>query len=121
MVTRKKIEIPIFNYKLNIVIFDDWEEIKYDLPLEERDIEAKAITLEYHSRGTVLINSKRGSSIVHESGHIKNHIWSFIGYEPMRDNDEVDQYLVTYVYTKIVEVFYKHNNISYKDIMRGAK
>ena len=42
---------------------------------------------------------ERGSSIAHESEHIKNAIWRYIGYEPQRDNDEVDAYLLTYIYT----------------------
>ena len=39
----------------------------------------------------------------------ENHIWHFIGYRPQRDNDEVDAYLITYIYNKIVDVFYKHD------------
>jgi hypothetical protein len=38
--------------------------------------------------------------IAHESEHIKNAIWRYIGYEPQRDNDEVDAYLLTYIYNK---------------------
>lgn len=53
---------------------------------------------------------KRGSSIVHEAEHIKNHIWQYIGYTPQRDNDEVDAYLLTYIYDKITQVFYKHKD-----------
>ena len=41
--------------------------------------------------------------------HIKNAIWRYIGYEPQRDNDEVDAYLLTYIYNKITDVFYKHD------------
>lgn len=52
----------------------------------------------------------RGSSIVHEAEHIKNHIWQYIGYTPQRDNDEVDAYLLTYIYDKITQVFYKHKD-----------
>ena len=29
MVTQKKINIPIFDYKLTIVIFDKWEEVEH--------------------------------------------------------------------------------------------
>ena len=36
------------------------------------------------------INSKRGSSIIHEAEHIKNSIWRYIGYTPQEDNDEVE-------------------------------
>lgn len=58
----------------------------------------------------VAVNSRRGSSIVHEAEHIKNHIWQYIGYTPQRDNDEVDAYLLTYIYDKITQVFYKHKD-----------
>ena len=34
-----------------------------------------------------------------------------IGYEPQRDNDEVDAFLLTYIYNKITEVFYKHDRL----------
>lgn len=47
---------------------------------------------------------------VHEAEHIKNHIWQYIGYTPQRDNGEVDAYLLTYIYDKITQVFYKHKD-----------
>ena len=59
--------IPIFDYKLTVVIFDKWEELGRFLPKEEMEQEAKAI------------NSKRGSSIIHEAEHIKNSIWRYKG------------------------------------------
>ena len=64
-----------------------------------------------HENGAslVAINSKRGSSIIHEAEHIKNSIWRYIGYTPQEDNDEVDAYLITYIYDKITSVFYKHD------------
>lgn len=79
------------------------------LPEEEMKEEAKAITLSNHGASLVAINSKKGSSIVHEAVHIKNAIWRYIGYNTQIDNDEIDAYLVTYIYKKIVDVFYKHN------------
>lgn len=111
MITQRKITIPIFEFKLTIVIFDSWSEIDYLLTPEEFSIESRAVTISNGGAAIVAVNSKRGSSIVHEAGHVKNAIWRYIGYTPMRDNDEVDQYLVTYIYNKIVDVFYKHNNI----------
>lgn len=32
MITQKKIIIPIFDYKLTIVIFDKWKELKGIIP-----------------------------------------------------------------------------------------
>ena len=46
---------------------------------------------------------------MHEAEHVKNLIWEYIGYRPQADNDEVDAYLLTYIYNKITDVFYKHN------------
>lgn len=106
MITQKKIIIPIFDYKLTIIIFDKWSEVEH---LFDGGPEPRAITASNHGSSIVAVNSKRGSSIIHEAEHIKNAIWRFIGYTPMRDNDEVDAYLLTYIYNKIVDVFYKHN------------
>lgn len=109
MVTQKKINIPIFDYKLTIVIFDKWEEVEH---LFDGGPEPRAITKSQYGASLVAVNSKRGSSIVHEAEHIKNAIWDFIGYRPQRDNDEVDAYLITYIYNKIVDVFYKHDKVA---------
>lgn len=59
----------------------------------------------------VVINSKEEASIIHEAEHVKNAIWEFIGYSPQVDNDEVDAYLLTYIYIKILEVFRKHDKV----------
>lgn len=106
MITQKKMIVPIFDYKLTIVIYDKWSEVEH---LFDGGPEPKAITATQHGAALVAVNSKRGSSIIHEAEHIKNAIWRYIGYTPMRDNDEVDAYLLTYIYNKITDVFYKHN------------
>lgn len=103
MVTQKKINIPIFDYKLTIVIFDKWEEVEH---LFDGGPEPRAIVKSQYGASLVAVNSKSESSIVHEAEHIKNNIWDFIGYRPQRDNDEVDAYLITYIYNKIVDVFH---------------
>ena len=76
---------------------------------------AKAVTysnIEKHI-SIVLFNTHTSrkdyiNSIVHEAEHVKNLIWEYIGYRPQSDNDEVDAYLLTYIYNKIIDVFYKH-------------
>lgn len=109
MITQKKITIPIFDYKLTIIIFDKWDEVSY---LFDNGPEPKAITNIQYGRSIVAINSKNEDSIVHEAEHIKNAIWEYIGYISQRDNDEVDAYLITYIYNKITDVFYKHDEIT---------
>lgn len=109
MITQKKYNIPIFNYRLTVIIFDRWEEVEH---MFDGGPEPKAITASHYGGAVVAINSKSGSSIVHEALHVKNKIWEYIGYVPQRDNDEVDAYLVTYIYDKMVEVFYKHDKVA---------
>lgn len=108
MITKRRTIIPIFDYKLSIVIFDDWEELEGIIPNEELDVSAKAITVSNHGASLVAVNAKCGSSIIHEAEHIKNNLWIYIGYNPQKDNDEVDAYVITYIYNKIVDVYYKH-------------
>lgn len=108
MITKKNMIVPIFDYKLTIVIFDDWNELNRVIPDDELKVSAKAVTLSKHGASLVAVDAKCGSSIVHEAEHIKNNLWEYIGYTPQRDNDEVDAYLITYLYKKIVDVYYKH-------------
>lgn len=48
------------------------------IPQDEMDTEANAITISAYGASLVAVNSRRGSSIVHEAEHIKNHIWQYI-------------------------------------------
>lgn len=47
MISKKKIIIPIYKYKLTIVIFDNWDEIKSLLKdyISNDEEEANAITI----------------------------------------------------------------------------
>lgn len=76
------------------------------------NVEPKAFTRIFpDGYSMVVINSKEEASIIHEAEHVKNAIWEFIGYSPQVDNDEVDAYLLTYIYIKILEVFRKHDKV----------
>jgi hypothetical protein len=111
MITQKKMTIPIFDYKLDIIIYDNWEEIKH-LDDTTSIYPPRGLTKWQHGSALVAIDSKYKSTIVHEAEHIKNLIWEYIGYKPQIDNDEVDAYLLTYIYEKIADVFYKHTKRS---------
>lgn len=108
MVTKRKHLVPIFEYPILIIIFDDWEELKSYIPKDVYDIPGRGVTIDYDTYCTVCCSPKYKSSIVHEAGHVKNLIWKYIGYTPMVDNDEVDQYLHTYIYEQIIKVLNKH-------------
>lgn len=108
MITKRKHLVPIFDYVVKILIFDDWEDLKPFIPDEIYKIPSRGVTIEYEDYCIVCCSPKYKSSIVHEAGHIKNLVWKSIGYTPIRDNDEVDQYLHTYIYNVIMRVLDKH-------------
>jgi hypothetical protein len=108
MITKRKHLVPIFNYPITILIFDDWEDLKGYIPEDIYDEPSGGVTIDYDGRCDVCCSPKYYSSIVHEAGHIKNLIWKYIGYTPSIDNDEVDQYLHTYIYEQIVKALNKH-------------
>lgn len=115
MITQRKINIPIFNYSLVIIITDSWEEAKDRLPRQDVDFSnTRAVTFDNKNApvSVVAVMSACQSSVVHESVHIKNNIWSYIGYHPQADNDEIDAYLITYIYEKIMDVFNKHSKLN---------
>ena len=78
MITQRKTIIPIFNYKLTIVIFDRWEELEGSIPQDEMDTEANAITISAYGASLVAVNSRRGSSIVHGQGIILPFLFAYI-------------------------------------------
>ena len=78
MITQRKINIPIFDYKLTIVITDTWEEVKSKLPDQSIDLDStRAVTFSNKSIGAsfVAVRSDCQSSIVHESIHRINNLW----------------------------------------------
>ena len=93
---------------MTILIFDDWEDLKGYIPDDIFSKPSRGVTIDYEGHCTVCCTPKYSSSVVHEAGHIKNLIWEYIGYTPMVDNDEVDQYLHTYIYEQIIKVLNKH-------------
>lgn len=111
MRTTAKYIIPIYDVKLAVYVFDKWEEIQSALPEEERDVQSKGITWTNNNDFfliSVAIDSRYRLSAVHEAEHIKNMIWDYIGYTPQSGNDEVDAYLIKYVYSLIKKVIEKH-------------
>ena len=111
MITKRKMIIPIFDYGLTVIIYDDWDTVKH--LFDNDDHPPHAITDIKFGKATVGVDSKSHSkSIVHEAEHVKDAIWEFIGYRPQPDNDEVDAYLIAYIYSKILQVFEKHDSVN---------
>lgn len=95
MVTKKKMTVPIFDYRLTILIYDSWDEVSY---LFDSGPEPLAITRFQYGAALVAVNSRRGSSIIHEAEHIKNSIWEYKGNEGEHFNESYAKYTVSQMY-----------------------
>lgn len=70
MVTQKKINIPIFDYKLTIIITDTWGEAENKFPIHNINLgSSRAVTFSNKDIGGSIVAVLSGcqSSIVHES------------------------------------------------------
>lgn len=108
MVTEKVIKVPIYNYKLKVVIFDNIKEVRDAYPQVGNS--ALGATLEYEDHCIMLLPSNDLATIVHECEHAKNIIWNFIGHKAQENNDEVDAYLLTYIFTEVNKEMQKHTS-----------
>ena len=106
MVTKRTITIPIYDYKVGVIISDNWEEAVEACPLLEKDSRACVIEMEGYS--IIALPPQPLSTTVHECEHLKNCIWNYIGYKPTATNDEADAYLLEYLYTQITKIIDKH-------------
>ena len=109
MITKKDINIPIFELKLKIVVVDD---IKEALEIEPNiDTGANSCVIDHNDgTATIIIASNDMSVIAHECLHVKNAVWIRIGYSPNPMNDEVDAYLLDYIMTEVLKVVERHTN-----------
>ena len=109
MITKKKINIPIFRLKLKIVVVDNIEEaLEIDSNI---NTEADSLVIDHNNgTATVVIASNDMSIIAHECLHVKNAVWNRIGYSPNPLNDEVDAYLLDYIMAEVLKVVEKHTN-----------
>lgn len=112
MITETNFEVPIFHFKVEVVVFDKLDEVKVkysEFLLEGAD----ACTVEYvnASKAKVIIPSNNYVCVVHELEHIKNLIWKAKGYKPQEGNDEVDAYLIEYLFERIDKIIKKHLSI----------
>ena len=109
MITKKDIKIPIFRLDLKIVVVDDMKEALEISP--NIDTETDSCVIDYNNgTATIIIASNDMSIIAHECLHVKNAVWTRIGYSPNPINDEVDAYLLDYIMAEVLKVVEKHTN-----------
>lgn len=109
MITEKSFIVPIYDFKVDVAVFDNLDEAAEKYPEFMQD-GTKACTVEYlgYSKAKLIVPSYKYSSVVHELEHAKNFIWKSKGYRPDESNDEVDAYLIEYLYDKVDKIIRKH-------------
>ena len=109
MITKKTINVPIYDYRIYVTIFDDEEEFRENYS-KYVDASCTACTLEYSGqcRCELVIPSNDYSLVVHELEHVKNLIWKSKGYKPQADNDEPDAYLIGWLFEQVDKIIKKH-------------
>lgn len=107
--TKGKFKIPIYEYTVEVFVFDNVNEA-----VEEFsgivDEGMSGCTIEYINRPRckLVIPSNRMSTVVHELEHVKNLVWKYVGYEVKTDNDELDAYLMSYLFEQVEKILKKH-------------
>lgn len=105
MITKKIIKVPIYDYKVTIIVSDTFEEANKLYPEMHQ---CNACVLESPTESVIVIPPNQLGILAHECVHLKNNIWTYIGYKPTSDNDEVDAYLIQYLYNEVYKVVDKH-------------
>lgn len=108
MVLKRVVRIPIYKYKITVIVSDTVEEVQKIYP----EIgECHACTLEGKYDSVVWFPPEL-DNIIHECEHLKNNIWNYIGYTPQSNNDEVDAYLVSYLVNTITKIVIQHPSVN---------
>lgn len=109
MLTEKSFIVPIYDFKIEVTVFDTLSEAQIKYP-EFMTPGTKACTVEYFndSKIKLIVPSYKYSTVVHELEHTKNLIWKYKGYKPQEDNDETDAYLIEYLYDRVDKIIRKH-------------
>ena len=101
----KKIEVPIYNCDLTIILTKDLNEVvkKYKLPGNWGEF--GALTFEdkskYRDYVVAFTDANHLSNIAHEIVHIKNYIFLGINAKVDLRNDEPEAYLIGWLFDQI--------------------
>ena len=107
MLTEKVITVPIYKYCLKIVVFDNYQEVA-DKYFNGKENDCNAITVDYGDKSMMCIPPDHIPTIVHECEHVKSNIWRRIGHITTPENDEVDAYLLEYIFKEAMKLVRKH-------------
>lgn len=109
MITKKVLKVPLYPCKIEILIYDNNDEIRKF----RGDVEYCSGFCDYYKDGYIRIaikSSSKNSAIVHECEHAKNFVFKYIEYKSDINNDEVDAYLIGWIADKVTKLYNKHKS-----------
>ena len=98
---KRKLNIPIFDLTLNVIVTDSIEEYANKHNIEFSTTEAEAITFTHNNQLNVLFISTDIDIIAHEVIHLKNMIFDHIHMKLDTSNDEFEAYLTSWLVKQI--------------------
>lgn len=106
MITEKVITVPIYKYIVKILVCDTIIEAKdkYDHIPDD----CNGAEIDYGDKSMIVVTPDSTSVIVHECHHLKSAIFKRIGHITTPENDEVDSYLIEYLFEEVMKVVRKH-------------
>lgn len=109
MITKKTFKIPIYDFYVEVTIFDNFEEVKREYPgIITQSMLGCTVEHIGYPRCKLIIPSEGLDTISHEIEHVKNLVWKYIGYNTQAGNDEVDAYLIGFIFKETEKVLKKH-------------
>jgi len=113
---KKKIKVPIYPFRFRIIEFETDEQIQkvFDNTLINVKT-SNAFVYEYKEKFYICftrcvkkdVNYPTSGIIVHESKHLVNQIFAYIGMGLNVHNDEAETYLLQWIFEKISKFFDK--------------
>lgn len=106
MITEKVMTVPIYKYKVKILVCDDIIEAKerYDHIPDD----CYGAEIDYGDKSMIVVTPDSIPVIVHECHHLKSAIFKRIGHITTPENDEVDAYLLEYLFEEVMKVVRLH-------------
>jgi len=107
---RKTIRVPIYDYKFDIIWCEDHEALQKIFPDKEfpPEMDAGVLRTDGYAHMTFISADKPSPAIIgHESKHIVNDLFLYVGQELDRQNDEAECYLLTWIVAEVCKFFEK--------------
>lgn len=108
MITERTFKVPIFDVKILVVIADSVEEARQKYPDHVKESTLGVTSLIEGKIQVILPRPKNSCYMVHELEHVKNFILDTIDHIVSANNDEVDAYLIEYLYSKVDKIVKEH-------------